>query len=97
MEHLWPGAISLARDREQRAPKPGPFPVAQCPCAGCDLLAARDTLGEAMRCLPVGARRELERVVAPLDTRLLRRTAYDRHGESVCPWVVEAWWWQLRS
>ncbi|WP_406204114.1 hypothetical protein OH807_28195 [Kitasatospora sp. NBC_01560] len=95
--HLWPGAVSLARDREQRAPDPGPVLFAPCRCTGCGLLEARDTLEEALRRLPGGARRDLARVVGQLDRRLLRRTLHGPRGDVVLAWTTEAWWWQFRS
>ena len=46
-------------------------------CPWCDPVDARDELEIALRALPRAARRELRRVIAPLDEELRRRTLPD--------------------
>ncbi|MFI1991628.1 hypothetical protein [Actinoplanes sp. NPDC020271] len=57
-----------------------------------DLCEQRDVLEATLRMLPAPARRELWRLVAPLDDLLLRTTVPDHHPGRVSPWYAAAWW-----
>ncbi|MEU4399028.1 hypothetical protein [Micromonospora orduensis] len=54
----------------------------------------RDVLGEALRRLPAAARRELQRLVDPLDEEFLRKTLPDARAAERSTWNAQAWWRQ---
>ncbi|MEV0899301.1 hypothetical protein [Actinoplanes sp. NPDC049802] len=61
-------------------------------CPQCSVIDQRDTIEEAMRMLPPPARRELSRVVAPLDAEFRRRTLPDPARATLTDWHAAAWW-----
>ncbi|NYH42714.1 hypothetical protein HNR22_002441 [Micromonospora jinlongensis] len=66
-----------------------------CSCPGCgDVVEHRDVLGDALRRLPARARRELQRVVDPLDQEFLRKTLPDPRAAELSSWHAQAWWRQ---
>ncbi|MET7950800.1 hypothetical protein [Micromonospora sp. NPDC005324] len=66
-----------------------------CPCPGCgNAVEQRDVLGDALRRLPAAARRELQRVVDPLDEEFLRKTLPDPRAAKLSSWHAQAWWRQ---
>jgi hypothetical protein len=71
-------------------------PVQDCPC--CDVADSRDDIEDLLRALPPRARRELERVVAPLDAELERRTLPDPFATARAPSRRHRRrpWWHLR-
>jgi hypothetical protein len=97
---LWNGAVEAAL-RHYRAflRKPGRyldlcFEVSPHPESSLVNVAnARDLLQDAMRLLPLPARAELGRLVAPLDAELRRRTLPDPHAYRRF-WRGDGWWHQ---
>ncbi|MFC3996579.1 hypothetical protein ACFOVU_11685 [Nocardiopsis sediminis] len=89
---------ALRRYREFLSP-PGRRPLyptpALCSCRGCeldDVRHARDVLEAVAVRLPVRARAELRRVIAPLDRAFARRTLPDPRGPAWQPEFAERWW-----
>lgn len=70
------------------------LPFDYCPCGHCDVVDQRDVLGEALRRLPAAARRELQRLVDPLDEEFLRKTLPDARAAERSTWNAQAWWRQ---
>ena len=67
-----------------------------CPCHGGhfdDTALARDAIERMLRLLPPRPRRELERIVGPLDEELWRRTLPDPHAHRI-PGRGGEWWHQ---
>ncbi|WP_327034430.1 hypothetical protein [Micromonospora ureilytica] len=58
------------------------------------MLFQRDVLDDAMRRLPAAARRELRRVVEPLDEEFRRKTLPDPRAAELSAWHAQAWWRQ---
>ncbi|ARF77253.1 hypothetical protein B7C62_18925 [Kitasatospora albolonga] len=97
--YVYPGATNRAL-RRYRAflQPPGRRPLspqdAECPCRGCsfdDVRHARDVLELVLEQLPVRARSELKRLVAPLDTAYLARTLPDPFAGRR-QWRSDLWW-----
>ncbi|RZT80430.1 hypothetical protein EV382_3679 [Micromonospora violae] len=66
-----------------------------CSCPGCgDPVEQRDVLDDALRRLPAPARRELQRVIDPLDEEFLRKTLPDPRAAERSSWHARAWWRQ---
>ncbi|MFG2359258.1 hypothetical protein [Streptomyces sp. NPDC048521] len=77
---------------EEAFQQPGRFLNAtEPPQPGLEVEDARDTLEEAMRRLPAGARRDLRRLVRRLDTEFERRTLPD--PGRMPGWTAGRWWW----
>ncbi|MET8233044.1 hypothetical protein ABZS77_20480 [Micromonospora sp. NPDC005298] len=70
------------------------LPPDYCTCDTCDVVDQRDVLGVALRRLPPAARRELQRLVDPLDEEFLRKTLPDPLAAVRSDWHAQAWWRQ---
>ncbi|WP_328535283.1 hypothetical protein [Streptomyces sp. NBC_00344] len=97
---LWNGAVEAAlRNYRAFLRQPGRyldlcFEVSPHPDSSLVNVAnARDTLDEALRLLPLPARAELGRLLAPLDAELRRRTLPDPHAHRRF-WRGRGWWHQ---
>ncbi|OPC78434.1 hypothetical protein B4N89_35845 [Embleya scabrispora] len=94
----YPNAVFNALDRFERTfRQPGRYlnaPYVYSP--GLEVEDARDDLEKVLRRLPEGARKDLGRLVARIDTEFERRTLPDP-GPAVMWTAGRWWWWRIRD
>jgi hypothetical protein len=90
---MWPGAVADALARFEWAfRQPGRYlKASQVWQPGLEVEYARDDLEEAMLHLPLGARRDLGRLIARIDGEFERRTL--PNSAPVNAFTVGCWWW----
>jgi hypothetical protein len=99
-ERLWPGAVAAAlAECRWYLRQPGrvlPDPAVGCDC--CDPLVARDRLEDVLLWLPRGARTDLGRLVARLDTEFDRRAVSpSSHLMPATPFGACGYWRRVKS
>ncbi|MEU0007228.1 hypothetical protein ABZ079_23850 [Streptomyces sp. NPDC006314] len=92
-ERMERDAVAEALRRfEEALQQPGRYLNAtEPPEPGLEVEDARDTLEEALRRLPSGARRDLRRLVGRMDAEFERRTLPD--PGRMPQWTAGCWWW----
>jgi hypothetical protein len=92
-QHYWPDAVADALETYRRLfRQPGRYLAGEVYSSpGIEPEDARDLLEDVMRQLPRGARKDLERLVTPLDDDFKRRTL-----PKTCwnDWAAGRWWRQ---
>lgn len=91
--HYWTNAVADSLERYRTfLQQPGRYLAGQATSSpGLEPEDARDLLDDVLRRLPVGARKDLERVVFPLDENFKRRTL---PGTWWTDWAAGRWWYQ---
>ncbi|GAA3045118.1 hypothetical protein GCM10017562_02970 [Streptomyces roseofulvus] len=91
-QEMWPNAVAKALSRLEWAfQQPGRYlNASETPSPGLEVEDARDDLELAMRLLPLGARRDLGRLIKRIDEEYERRTLPEPNNTA---WAVFGWWW----
>ncbi|MEU8658542.1 hypothetical protein [Actinoplanes philippinensis] len=93
VEHYWPDAVWESLERYKLLLRsPGRYLDGDASCSpGIEPEDGRDLIASVLTLLPGGARRDLERVIAPLDEDFVRRTV---PSLSWGDWAAGRWWYQ---